>query len=230
VRLLIDHDILLYRALWGAKDEGYYKQLSVCEYMVEKILDDLHSDDFTLVMSGSGNFRYSLYPDYKANRKDSPRPQYLYDAKIYFRKYWQAVLSDGCEADDVIGMAHDDTTIVVSSDKDFYQLGGLIYNPVKKEMVDIKNPWYFFYMQMLIGDAADNIEGLPNPEKAHHKVPPDYTEKTAKEVLSGLTKDEMREFVEQSYLNEYGDLSLFNVNAQLLFLKRSYADNYNQIF
>jgi 5'-3' exonuclease len=233
MRLLIDHDILLYRALWGAKDEWYYKQLRVCENLVERIVDDLQPDDYTLIMSGSGNFRYAINPDYKANRKDSPRPRYLYDAKLYFRKYWNAVLSEGCEADDVIGMEHDnENTIVVSSDKDFYQLGGLIYNPVKKEMVDIQNPWYFFYMQMLTGDAADNVEGVLNPDKLHHKVPPHFTETTAKELLAGKSASECKKIVLEMYEITHNDrwFAQFDINARLLFLKRSYADNYNQIF
>jgi 5'-3' exonuclease len=232
MRLLIDHDILLYRALWGAKDERYYRQLGVCENMVERILDDLGSTDYTLIMSGSGNFRYAIAPDYKANRSDQPKPRYLYDAKLYFRKYWSAVLSEGCEADDVIGMAHDESTIVVSSDKDFYQLGGLIYNPVKKEMVDIKNPWYFFYMQMLTGDAADNVPGVKNPAKAHHVIPPNFTDKTAKELLAGKSCKECKAIVLEMYEYTHNDrwFAQFDINAKLLFLKRSYADSYNQIF
>lgn len=231
MRLLIDHDILLYRALWGCK-EGYYRKLQTCEYMVEKVIDRLESTDFTLIMSGVGNFRYSLDDQYKANRKDQPRPEYLYDAKLYFQKYWGAVLSEDCEADDVIGMAHDDETIVVSSDKDFYQLGGLIYNPVKNEMVDIHNPWYFFYQQMLTGDVADNVSGVKNPAKSHFKTPPNFTEGSAKSALQGLDLESSRELVQEMYKLTHKEdwCEKFDINAKLLFLKRSYADNYYEVF
>lgn len=235
MRLLIDHDILLYRALWGTQGKtGYYQQLRVCENMVEKILDKMQSNDFTLIMSGSTNFRKEISSTYKANRKDQPKPQYLYDAKLYFRKYWNAVLSEDCEADDVIGMAHDDESIVVSSDKDFFQLGGLIYNPIKDEMYDIQNPWYFFYVQMLTGDDADNIEGVLNPMKAHHKVPPNFTENTAKELLAGKSCEECRDLVQQMYDCTYEDqdagLFKFEINARLLFLKRANAQDYYDVF
>lgn len=229
MRLLIDHDILLYRALWGCK-EGYYKQLQTCDHMIEKIIDRLESDDITLIMTGPDNFRYALSPSYKANRKE--KPFYLYDAKRYYEKYWGAVVSVGCEADDVIGMAHGEDSIVVSSDKDMYQLGGLIYNPVKDEMYDIENPWYFFYLQMLTGDKADNVQGVKNPEKAHFKDPPNFTEATAKDLLKEKTPMECKAQVVYMYYCQYGNdwPSKFETNAKLLFLKRADAQEYYEAF
>ena len=231
MRLLIDHDILLYRALWGCK-EGYYRQLQTCDYMLEKIMDKLESTDLTLIMSGNNNFRYQISPTYKANRDPSQKPFYLHDAKQYYITYWDAVVSEGMEADDVIGMAHDEESIVVSTDKDMYQLGGLIYNPVKNEMYDIQNPWYFFYRQMLTGDKADNIEGVRNPEKAHHKDPPNFTEATAGELLAGKTKEECFDIVVNQYCRTFdiGWYQKFNVNARLLFLKRASAQEYHEVF
>jgi len=231
VRLLIDHDILLYRALWGCKG-NYWQKLQTCDYMIEKLMDKLNSNDITLFISGAGNFRYDIAPTYKANRKDQPKPEYLYDAKLYYVKYWDAAVSDGVEADDAIGMAHDDETIVVSSDKDFFQLGGLIYNPVKDQMYEITNPWYFFYMQMLVGDDADNIEGVKNPEKSHHKVPPNFTEATAKRQIEGLDAEQCRLEVQSLYEDQYEDkwFEHYDLNAKLLFLKRADAQEYYEAF
>lgn len=232
MRLLIDHDILLYRALWGCKG-GYYQQLQTCDYMLEKIMDRLASEDITLIISGDSNFRKEISPAYKANRDPNQRPQYLHDAKKYYVKYWDAVVSEGCEADDVIGMAHDEDSIVVSSDKDMMQLGGLIYNPVKNELYNIQNPWYFFYMQMLTGDKADNIEGIKNPDKAHHKVQPNFTEDTAREVLMGKDCVNSQATVEALYRTQYGKgnwITAYDMNARLLFLKRAAAQEYYEVF
>lgn len=201
--------------------------------MIEKVMDKLDSHDITLFISGVGNFRYDVSPTYKANRKDQPKPEYLYDAKLYYVKYWDAAVSDGVEADDAIGMAHDEDSIVVSSDKDFFQLGGFIYNPVKGDLVDIQNPWYFFYMQMLTGDAADNIDGVKNPEKSHHKVPPNFTEGTAREVLAGKSCAECRYAVQALYESQYlasEAMERFDMNAKLLFLKRAEAHEYYECF
>ena len=95
-RLLIDLDILLYRALFGAQEEDFYTQVNTCEQMVNRISEDLNSEDYTLVLSGKGNFRYQLYPEYKANRKDHPKPANLEAAKDYFHKNWDAVVSENC--------------------------------------------------------------------------------------------------------------------------------------
>lgn len=231
MRLLIDHDILLHRALWGCKG-GYYQQLQTCDYMLEKIMDRLDSTDVTLIISGDSNFRKEISSTYKANRDPSQRPQYLYDAKQYYIRYWGAVVSEEMEADDVIGMAHDEESIVVSSDKDMMQLGGLIYNPVKNELYDIQNPWYFFYKQMLTGDKADNIEGIKNPLKAHHKAQPNFTEETAREVLMGKECVGSRSMVEALYRVQYGEdwFDHFDMNARLLFLKRANAEEYYEVF
>lgn len=231
MRLLIDHDIILYRGLFGCK-EGYYRQLQTCEYMIERIIDRLGSDDITLFLSDSRNFRNEISADYKANRTTSVRPPYLHDARLYFRKYWDAVLTDNCEADDAIGMAHDDESIVVSNDKDMFQLGGFIYNPVKDEMFDIQNPEYFFYLQMLVGDHADNVEGLRNPEKAHHKNPPKFTDATAQTYLAEKSMEEMRQIVQDLYFAQYGDgwFEKYDMTARLLFLRRADTDNYYDRF
>lgn len=231
MRLLIDLDILLYRSLWGCKGT-YYQKLQTCDYSIEKLMDRLDSKDISLFLSGSNNFRQKLSNTYKANRKDQPRPEYLYDAKLYYVKYWDAVVSDGVEADDAIGIAHDEDSIVVSSDKDFFQLGGFIYNPVKQEMYEIDNPWYFFYLQMLMGDDADNIQGVKNPAKSHHKIPPNFTEPTAKKVLAGKSCEDCREFTIEMYKQTHGEgwEEKFDINAKLIFLRRSFSEQYFNVF
>src|SRR5580765_2897944 len=122
MRLLIDTEVILYRNLFGLKDSWYYHQIRSCDNYLEKIMDRFDTTDITLFLSGSNNFRYKIYPLYKSNRKDSERPRYLYDARIYFLKYWNAVCAEGCEADDLIAMNHDEDSIIVSTDKDFNQL------------------------------------------------------------------------------------------------------------
>lgn len=192
-----------------------------------------NSDDVTLFISGQENFRYEIDPSYKANRKTQQRPEYLYDTKNYYIKYWGAVVSsEGNEADDAIGQAHThEDTVVVSSDKDFFQLGGLIYNPVKDELYDIQNPEYFFWCQMLTGDHADNVPGVKNPAKAHHKNQPNFTDSTAKEFLAGRDKEDMKQMVQDIYFEQYGDdwFKHFDTNARLLFLRRPDKLSYEEL-
>lgn len=224
----IDLDIVLYRCLFATKDQNYYAQLRACDNTVQNIVDHLQPDDFELVLTGPGNFRYKIYSEYKANRKDTPRPEYLQDAKYYFIKYWnETVLATGIEADDHIAMNYQEGDIIVSTDKDFLQLPAVIHNWVKNKTFKVENPMKNFFLQMLTGDAADNVPGLPNPAKAHYKSPPNFTEGTAEPLLKGDVRD-MDETVRQLYYEVYGDgwYEHYDVNARLLWLKRSPDDEY----
>lgn len=232
MRLLIDLDSIIYRGLFALKYSNYYKQVRVCENLIEKAADRVESSDITLFLSGKGNFRYAIYPDYKANRKGVERPFYLHDARQYFIKYWNAVCEDDMEADDMIAMNHDEDSVIVSSDKDFNTVGGNILNPFTNVLYYVKNPAFHFYKQLLVGDMVDNIPGVLNPAKAHHKIPPNFTEKTASEELLDKTKEEMRVLVQAMYENEYREewFKFYDRNAQLLFLKRSVESSYKDFY
>ena len=75
--LLIDADTLCYVAAIMA--EGLDE--SEARFNVDKYLEDLLIDcnDFEYIcyLTGESNFRYKVYPEYKANRKDVPKPLYL---------------------------------------------------------------------------------------------------------------------------------------------------------
>lgn len=227
MRAFIDLDIILYRCLFaGQRDElGYYRQLQICDNKIEDIVDTLEPDGFVLVTSGGHNFREKITPTYKANRKGMERPEYLHDARKYFKKYWDAVVTHGYEADDYIAMSAKKHDVVVSIDKDFMQLGVPIYDWVKNELFVPKDPMLYFWIQMLTGDSADNVEGLKNPAKAHYKSPPNFTQPTAAEVLEGKN---YKQTVQKIYQTAYGNnwFEKFDINARLLWLKRSPEDEY----
>jgi len=137
------------------------------------------------------------------------------------------------EADDLIAMNHSvDSTVVVTNDKDMFQLGGNILNPFTDTLYYIDNPEFHFYKQLLTGDTSDNIPGIGNPEKKHHKNPPNFTEKTASELLKDLSKDDMRTMVQDLYFQQFGNdwVNEYERNAKLLFLKRSPEANYYDYF
>jgi DNA polymerase-1 len=90
------------------------------------------------------------------------------------------VFVGGTEADDVLAylvkdhFRNDDTRkIIISSDKDFYQLlenpSVEIYDPAKRDYVTSKKvyekfgiaPRNFCLARALVGDASDNVEGVP---------------------------------------------------------------------
>ncbi len=73
--------------------------------MLDGILLDTGATEFTIWLSdrAENNFRYKIYPEYKANRKDLPRPRHLEALKEYLITKWSARIALGMEADDALG-------------------------------------------------------------------------------------------------------------------------------
>jgi DNA polymerase-1 len=127
-------------------------------------------------------FRNELYPEYKANRNETPEeliPQFplIRDAVRAFNL--PCVEMGGFEADDLIATyakqaaAEGATVRVVSSDKDLMQLivdGQIqLYDPMKERVIDSESVMEKFFVtpdkvidvQALIGDSTDNVPGAP---------------------------------------------------------------------
>lgn len=122
-------------------------------------------------LSGSTNFRYKIYPDYKANRKEQRRPKHLEGCKEYLQQQFKAHRYEGYEADDLIGMVttalrkESQRISIVSNDKDFTQLGGegveqYDFTTGKVWEVSEYDAMLYFYKQILMGDKADGVPGL----------------------------------------------------------------------
>jgi 5'-3' exonuclease len=169
---LIDSDSACYAVAFTSvgMSEAFARQS--LNSMIEDTLLDLNTQDFTLFITGEDNFRYSIYPEYKANR-NQPKPEHLQMLKEHLRDAWKANVSVGCEADDAIGVEHyarNCESIVVSIDKDLNQFVGTHWNPRKKEryIISPRDSMLFFYTQLLTGDVTDNIKGVKGigPKKA----------------------------------------------------------------
>ena len=165
-------------------------------------------------LTGKGNFRYdiSVSHEYKGNRKDVEKPHHLQGIRKHMSKNWEAEVSKGEEADDLIAIAATEggpESVVVSIDKDMLQIPCRHYNPNKREfkVVDEFSGLKFFYKQILTGDRADNIIGLYGigPTKAERMVTDCKTEQDLYEVC----------------LREYGgEEDRVIENARLLWLRR----------
>lgn len=137
---------------------------------VNTILERLCQKPYELYLTGKGNFRHELatLKTYKGNRARVGKPVH-YDAirDLMIRK-WGAVVVDGQEADDEIGIRATELTkegkspIIVTIDKDLDMIPGLHYNWVKDELrqIDKLEAWRCFYKQCLMGDSTDNIPGI----------------------------------------------------------------------
>jgi len=213
---LIDGDIVAYRGTGSceptkAKPEREPLELAIARTneLMDRIIGDVQATDYRLYFTGPDNFRYKLFPEYKANRRDKPVPLYLDSVKEYLISEWGAKIITGREADDEIGIQYRDDSIVCSTDKDLQQISGHHYNFVKYE--------YFFqpdlparrviYRQLLEGDRVDNITGIfgIGPVKASAIVD-SYTD-----------IDALHERIREMYSDE----QRFSTNVRLLRILRS---------
>lgn len=160
---LIDADLVAFRCAATVQD---YDPIDVAIYRVDvlmrQILEATESQEYRSFLTGRGNFRKIINPEYKANRKDKEPPCYLQECRDYLIKEWNTVVSDGCEADDLLGIAQTDETVICSLDKDLLMISGTHFNWTKLQYthVDQLDGLRTFYKQMLIGDRSDNIFGV----------------------------------------------------------------------
>lgn len=150
--------------------------------MLMKVLGELDASHLVVVFDkGRENFRHKIYPEYKANRGETPEeliPQFeiIHEACQAFGV--PLVAQEGVEADDVLATlaarrekeGYD--LCIVSSDKDLMQLvqpGVDLYDPMKNRVIDQEGvaekfgvkPEQVVDVQSLCGDSTDNIPGVP---------------------------------------------------------------------
>jgi hypothetical protein len=182
---LVDGDVMCYRIAFACKDEPQYVAVNTMASFLEEILMvDLGLSDWQIYLTGKNNFRYdvAVTAPYKGNRTQE-KPAHLELMRNYLVTAWGAIISEGEEADDCIAIKAtelQDDCIIISIDKDFNQVAGWHYNFVKKEKyyVTEQEGLRFFYKQILMGDKADNIIGIPKvgPVKAEKMLAKATTE------------------------------------------------------
>ena len=157
--------------------------------MLFDLLEEVRSDDsknkpthFAIVFdSARKNFRNDIYPDYKANRSETPEdliPQFDYIRKSVDAFNLPSIEMLNYEADDLIAtyaekiIKDGNKATIVSSDKDFMQLvkpGIRLYDPIKNKEIGLNEvkekfgvkPNQVIDVQSLAGDSSDNVPGVP---------------------------------------------------------------------
>lgn len=188
MRALLDGDIYAFRCAAASEGDDYNIALWRLEEMIDNTLAEVGAEEFSIFISGDKNFRYDIYPEYKANRTQ-PKPRHLIDLKNYLVEKYQAQVADGCEADDLLGIEQckSTDTIICSIDKDLRMIPGWHYSfeqrgkinrgpragetwikPMEKVIVEPFEGLRNFYYQVLVGDTADNVKGAKDigPVKA----------------------------------------------------------------
>lgn len=191
--LLIDADMLLYQAVTSCETEIEWEPdvitthlpLKEVKYVLHSLIESkqkqVDAKRTTLCWTASDNFRKTIDPTYKGNRRETKhriKPVGFKRARTIAEVEYESECWYKLEADDVLGILatkHTDKDVVIwSGDKDLNQIPGAhlsndgdIYE-ISKEEADL-----YFYRQVLIGDAVDNYSGCPGvgPKTAEKLIP-----------------------------------------------------------
>lgn len=215
---LIDGDLITYPCAASAENDPLDIAISRANELLHRIIFETAAKEYQVFLGGSGNFRYDIYPLYKANRLDKPRPVHLDAVREFLCNEWKAELVNGIETDDKLGIEHNRhglSSVLCSFDKDMLQLPGYHYN-WKRQAELLVSPYdglRSFYAQVLAGDGADNIPSFDG--KVRSKVPK-FIEELQEPLIDMTEEQEMYEYVK----THFEDIEVFHRNCKLLYILR----------
>lgn len=208
--LLVDGDIVLYSSSvateftcnWGGDNWVLSANLQQSKDLATRYLDGLlkqfKPEQIILCLSGHGNFRSTLNPDYKSRRKDTRKPIIYSQLKEWLVDNYDTAQFANLEADDTMGIlaTSNPGSIIVSSDKDMQCVPGKLYR--KEELVEItlEEANRYHMLQTLTGDPTDGYSGCPrigpvSAAKALQGPPESHWEAVCKAYeKAGLTEDD----------------------------------------
>ena len=211
MKVLIDGDILTYRAAFSCEGQPLEDACDKIDELVEEIMGamsfDEASENYEMFITGKGNFRYSVQPTYKQNRSGKSKPEHLQGLRDYLVEAYNAKVSVDQEADDDITIRAFELgpdAIIASIDKDFLQVPCHHYNLNKKTLVKVEEfeGLLFFYTQILMGDKADNVFGIKGvgPVKAGKLLQDATTEQELYNICLDAYDGDRRKVVENGRL------------------------------
>lgn len=220
--LHVDGDYLAYFAAGGEDCEPGRARLNVLD-RVETAMAMGGCGRCLMHLTAGGSHKGHRYiiatvKDYQGQRGGSAKPknwEYLrgflesYQGPAFKTKLWAER-----EADDGIAlyaqgsMAQGRPGVIHTRDKDMRMLPGLHLNWMTYQLIDVPlGSWdvvgadglqyghKWFFLQLLQGDSADNIPGLPMKRMGP---------KTAERALAGLTREQATQVVQDLYKAHYG--------------------------
>lgn len=172
----IDADSLIYIISWHHKDTEElddYFVLQACDSIFHEIMSRTGCREYYGFFSGENNFRQEVYKyaAYKGHRPEKAEWVKKWEPVIknHFKTVWGFYEVLGIEADDCIALTtrkyRPEDIVICSPDKDMKQLSGyhFDYKAMDSEIVFVTQEQadHNFCMQMLTGDAVDNVAGIP---------------------------------------------------------------------
>ena len=238
--LFIDADMLCYQC-GGNDDTDVATSRRILKSKIDLFMEASGAERVVLGLTGEGSTKgdravIAYTKPYQGQRKGHKPKNWQ-----YLRNY----IADGLagpvkavfdrEADDLAGFMSEQypgKSVLCSRDKDFRMLPGLHLNWDTYELVEVKPDVFgaehggkmyghrWFWTQMLWGDAADNIPGLPK----HPDFPRGVGEVAAGKLLAFADDDDSAfRAVSQAYEAHWGDewADRFAEQASLLWIRRT---------
>lgn len=193
--LLIDGDILLFKAAAATEHETQWDDwlftlhadldegIAKVNRRIAELQESLNADRLVFALSSPTNFRKKVYPDYKANRTKTRKPVTFKPLREYLQETQETFERPDLEADDVLGILSTAQRfaqyerIIVSEDKDFRTIPGLLLNDGRArkrmaeepeltldqciETVSVVEADRHHLFQTLTGDSSDGYPGCP---------------------------------------------------------------------
>ena len=185
--ILIDGSGYIFRAYYALppmtrKDGTPVNAVFGFTNMLVKLIEDYSKEKLIVIFDAAReNFRNKIYPEYKANRGETPEdliPQFELIKKSVKAFSIPQLEIEGYEADDIIATYTQKaqklniSSLIISSDKDLMQLVNdkvEMLDPMKNKKIGINEviekfgvePNKVTQIQALTGDRIDNIPGVP---------------------------------------------------------------------
>ena len=218
MQALIDGDIVAYNNAASAEGDPIEIALMRTDLFMRNILEATGAETYRVFLSGANNSRHSIYPEYKANRRDMVEPRWRQACKEFLVREWNAEVTDGYEADDALGINQTSDTIICTIDKDLDMIPGKHYSwPILRQGAIVREGKLYevseieglrsFYRSLLVGDRTDNIFGVDGIGKV----------KAAKAIDPLETEEEMFDRVAELY---QGDMDRMLLTGKLLYIMR----------
>lgn len=243
MKIIIDGDLLVCRAGFAIKTGPSSHAIQAMKYMIRSILYQLSfdsdKDTYVVAIGGSTNFRndVAVTRGYKANRAKLERPPHYEELRKYLVEHHDAIVSENCEGDDVLGYLCDESNgdIIVTQDKDLDMIPGKHFDPVSKQSsyVNHTQAYRTFCYQVLVGDSVDNVPGCKGigPIKARRILNPPKPKdgyKSGDPRPKPRDKAWMLQQVKDAYKRQGHDDEYFQEQAKLIWIWREKGGIYDE--
>lgn len=217
--LHVDGDFICYFVTCH-EDEPWSTMVSSAEVQIETLRLLAGAEKVKLHLTAANSTkggRYGIQREYQGNRKNKEKPQRLEEMRLYLRDKYGAAYWLDQEADDGMSQANWDAikkgqshlSVIASKDKDLtmcqgwhldwdtgslWEVDGFGHVEVDRSKSAAKcvgRGYAFFWAQMLMGDTADHIQGLPKlPGTVLNKIKPTKAITSALATLESETATE----------------------------------------